>query len=102
MFDLSIENTIKLHSFLANVLENTSILVDQQAKKLVTVLKKKNLCFNIENKFLSNFARMFRRVLENFFSEDNFEFVDGKIVIIPFQDVRGLIERFLALVSSDG
>jgi len=83
MFDLSIEDTIRLHSFLANVLENTPILTNPEARKLVTVLKTKNLCFNIENKFLSNFARLFRRLLENFFVEDNFEFVDGKIAIAP-------------------
>ena len=101
MFDLSIESTIKLHSFLTNLLESTPVLTDPRARKLVTVLKTKNLCFNIENKFLSNFAGLFRRLLENFFSEENFEFVEGKIVIVPSQDVKGFLERFLFLVSSE-
>jgi predicted transcriptional regulator YdeE len=84
MYDLSIEKTLELHAYMSNVVDNTNIARISGSMEMLTVLKSKNLVFNIENKFLDNFSRIFHRILENFFSEDNFEFDDDKITNMGF------------------
>lgn len=84
MYDLTIEKTLQLHSYLDNVLHNTTILVIEEYRTVMKVLKSKNLAYNIENKFLGNFTSIFHRILTNFFNEENFEFTDGKINNLAF------------------
>lgn len=84
MYDLTIEKMLELHSYLDNIIENTEIFVIEQHRTTCKVLKSQNIAFNIENKFLANFTGIFHRILENFFDEENFEFIDGKIQNLGF------------------
>ena len=101
MYDLSIEKTLELHAYMSNVVDNSNIARISGSMEMLTVLKSKNLVFNIENKFLDNFSRIFHRILENFFSEDNFEFDDDKITNMGFQDMKSFLDMFLGLISSE-
>lgn len=83
------------------MLNNTTILINKEHRQTVKILKSKNLAYNIENKFLDNFTSIFHRILKKFFNEDNFEFIDGKIKNLAFQDIKGFLERFLSLISNN-